>query len=72
MNTSSRYPWLRVGALFVGGLAYGVSPIDLIPDLIPLLGLADDISIWATIFAYALVLHVKAKRSRSKEIAAVR
>jgi uncharacterized membrane protein YkvA (DUF1232 family) len=27
------------------GLLYGVSPIDLIPDLIPLLGLVDDAAI---------------------------
>ncbi len=34
-------PWATVGVL-VGTLAYVVAPIDLMPDWIPLLGLADD------------------------------
>ena len=32
------FPWLTV----LLALLYGASPIDFIPDLIPLLGLADD------------------------------
>ncbi|MBX3118088.1 MAG: DUF1232 domain-containing protein [Fimbriimonadaceae bacterium] len=67
---SSRYPWMRIAALFVGGLAYGVSPVDLIPDLIPVLGLADDVALWATILAYALILRQKTKMAKRKEITA--
>ena len=33
--------WLKLGVL--GMVVYVISPIDLIPDLIPLLGIADDI-----------------------------
>ncbi len=70
MSPSSRYPWLRVGTLFLGGLAYGVSPIDLIPDLIPILGLSDDVALWATILVYALMVRRKVQTARRKEIAA--
>lgn len=66
----NRYPWIKVGAAFFGGLVYGVSPIDLIPDLIPLLGLSDDVALWATILVYALVQRAKVKRESQKEIAA--
>jgi uncharacterized membrane protein YkvA (DUF1232 family) len=33
--------WLKLGAL--GIVVYVVSPVDLVPDLIPLLGIADDL-----------------------------
>ena len=33
---------LSAKAILWGGLLYGVLPIDLIPDLLPLLGIADD------------------------------
>lgn len=33
---------LSAKLMLVGGLFYGVLPIDLIPDLLPLLGIADD------------------------------
>lgn len=35
------FPWMAVVSI-LGSLAYGVSPVDLVPDLIPLLGFADD------------------------------
>ncbi|MEO9966247.1 MAG: YkvA family protein [Reichenbachiella sp.] len=38
------FPW-RTLVMMVGGLIYFITPIDLIPDLIPILGLTDDISI---------------------------
>lgn len=37
-----RMPW-RVRALALGVAAYALSPIDLIPDFIPVLGLLDDL-----------------------------
>ena len=39
--TPSRTPWGAILSL-VSALAYGVSPLDLIPDVILLLGWADD------------------------------
>jgi uncharacterized membrane protein YkvA (DUF1232 family) len=39
-----RTPWYA-RALGIGVLAYALSPIDLIPDFIPLLGLIDDLVI---------------------------
>ncbi|MEP2026091.1 MAG: YkvA family protein [Reichenbachiella sp.] len=38
------FPW-RTLAMMVGALIYFVTPLDLIPDVIPILGLTDDISI---------------------------
>ena len=38
------FPW-RTLAMIVGALIYFVTPLDLIPDVIPVLGLTDDISI---------------------------
>ena len=41
---------LSVKALIIGGLIYMVSPIDLIPDFIPIIGLADDAGVLAMIY----------------------
>lgn len=40
-RNSSRTPWGAIISL-LAALLYGVSPIDLIPDLIPLIGWVDD------------------------------
>lgn len=42
-------PWQSI-LLMIGGLLYFLSPIDLIPDFIPLKGLVDDVAILAYIF----------------------
>ncbi|MDF1753860.1 MAG: YkvA family protein [Verrucomicrobiales bacterium] len=42
-------PWKSI-ALIVGSLIYFISPIDLIPDFIPIIGLADD----ATLLAWTI------------------
>ncbi len=39
-------PWVSI-ALVVGTLIYFVSPIDVIPDVIPILGLTDDVTLLA-------------------------
>ena len=39
--------------MLLGGLLYGVLPVDLIPDLLPLLGIADDaVVILAVVMAF--------------------
>jgi len=43
-------PWKSV-LLIVAGLVYFVSPVDLIPDFIPMSGLIDDVSIILWIFS---------------------
>lgn len=42
-------PWKSI-VLLVAGLIYFITPIDLIPDFIPALGLVDDISMIAFIY----------------------
>lgn len=42
--TDRRVPWFARGVIFLT-LAYAVSPIDLIPDFIPVVGLLDDLLI---------------------------
>jgi len=42
-------PWKSI-LLIVAGLVYFVSPVDLIPDFIPMSGLVDDVSIIMWIF----------------------
>lgn len=40
----------KIKALIIGGLIYMISPIDLIPDVIPILGLTDDATVLAMIY----------------------
>lgn len=47
----------------VMALLYGASPIDLIPDLIPLLGWSDDVTVF--VVAFLLILHgLRSRRQR--------
>ncbi|MFW5761356.1 MAG: YkvA family protein [Cyclobacteriaceae bacterium] len=43
-------PWKSI-ILIVAGLVYFVSPVDLIPDFIPMSGLIDDVSIILWVFS---------------------
>lgn len=40
----------KTKALIIGGLIYMISPIDLIPDVIPILGLTDDATVLVMIY----------------------
>ena len=48
----------RAKAILLGALAYFILPIDLIPDLLPLLGFSDDAAVIAAAIA-ALSSHIK-------------
>lgn len=61
--TRSATPWGAIFSLFLG-LLYGVSPIDLIPDLIPFLGLIDDAAIVPIMLILAFFQYMKAKKQR--------
>jgi uncharacterized membrane protein YkvA (DUF1232 family) len=49
---------LRIKTLILGDLAYLVSPIDVIPDVIPVLGFSDDMGVLAATLV-AISIHVK-------------
>lgn len=55
---------LKYRALFtaLAGLLYGASPIDVLPDVIPLLGLVDDALIVPILLALAYFQFRKGKR----------
>ena len=51
-------------AIIIGSLGYLISPIDLIPDWIPIIGLMDDVS--ALIFVYYRIKNEIDDESREK------
>lgn len=64
MNSS---PW-RVWLPLISALVYGVSPLDLIPDVLPLLGLADDAVV---IVAMVLLTLLQLRRNRKMRTAPI-
>jgi len=54
----SATPW---GAIitFLVGLIYGVSPLDLLPDIIPVLGLVDDVVMVPLMILISVILLVR-------------
>lgn len=59
---SSKTPWGAIVSLFVA-LLYGVSPIDLIPDVLPLVGWIDDALLIPLLLLLAYRLWRNARRS---------
>jgi uncharacterized membrane protein YkvA (DUF1232 family) len=57
-----------IGALVMLGLAtiYTISPVDLIPDIIPIAGLLDDIPLLISTAAYAGYSYRKMKKERER------
>lgn len=47
-------------ALIIGGLIYMVSPLDLVPDPIPVFGFMDDVSVLLAVFSRVMVCGVAA------------
>jgi uncharacterized membrane protein YkvA (DUF1232 family) len=53
------------GVLLVAGLLYGASPIDVIPDVLPLIGVVDDIIIVPTLLFLAFRMYRRKASRRS-------
>ena len=60
-------PWGSIVSL-IAALLYGVSPIDLIPDILPLIGWVDDVSIGGVLVLLALSLFLRHARSKKREL----
>ncbi len=54
-------------ATLVGGLLYGLMPIDLIPDILPLLGMADDTVLLVVVIMAFLHLTKNLRKEMEKE-----
>ena len=63
-TSRSATPWGAIIPL-VSALLYGVSPIDLIPDLIPLLGFVDDALIVPIMLLFAFLQYRRARTRKS-------
>ncbi|MBC8064140.1 MAG: DUF1232 domain-containing protein, partial [Chlorobia bacterium] len=61
MPSRSATPWGAIFSFF-SALLYGVSPIDLIPDIIPVLGWLDDAAIVPIMLILALFQYMKVKK----------
>ena len=57
---SSKTPWGAIISL-LAALLYGVSPIDLLPDIIPLIGWVDDAIIVPVMILLAIVQFRRAR-----------
>jgi uncharacterized membrane protein YkvA (DUF1232 family) len=57
---SNATPWGAIVSLFMA-LLYGASPIDLIPDLIPILGFVDDALIVPILLLFAFFQYKRAR-----------
>lgn len=53
---------LAVAIPGLSGIAYGVSPIDLIPDFLPIIGLVDDLGIVPTLLIISAMLFVRRRK----------
>lgn len=51
-------PWLALAAL-----AYVVSPVDLVPDLVPVLGFGDDTLVLLAVAAQAVAAYLAPKKT---------
>ena len=60
------FSWQTI-VLIVAGLIYFVTPIDLIPDFIPILGFTDDMSVILFIYK-SLSGDIEAYKNRTREI----
>lgn len=64
-RTSSKTPWGAIVSLVVA-LLYGASPIDLLPDFIPLIGFLDDGIVVTVLVGVAWLLWRRRLRQRKE------
>jgi uncharacterized membrane protein YkvA (DUF1232 family) len=62
---SSRTPWGAILSLIVA-LLYGASPIDLIPDFLPIIGILDDAVVVPTLLLLAFLQWRYTRRLRAR------
>lgn len=52
----------------IGGLLYGISPLDIIPDVIPLLGQMDDLGVIIAVLVYFLGKTTHVRRDLRRDV----
>lgn len=72
MNTPTRRstPWGAILSL-ITAVVYGASPIDLLPDLIPILGLVDDVIAVPLLILFAIILYRRRQRADARQVITV-
>lgn len=58
-------PWSAIFSL-ITALAYGVSPIDLLPDIIPIIGILDDALIVPFLIIWSIVLFARHRKQTER------
>lgn len=61
--TPAKVRWMLVAAL-----AYFVSPIDLVPDMLPMIGFTDDVAVLSTVIALVRAHITEAHRLRAEAV----
>ena len=56
----------RAKAIIIGALGYFISPIDAIPDMVPVVGFSDDLGVIALAFSQILI-HIKDSHTKMAE-----
>lgn len=62
---SSRTPWGAILSLIVA-LLYGASPIDLIPDFLPIIGILDDAVVVPFMIVLAIIQWRYSRKARAR------
>ncbi len=55
-------------ALVVLGALYGVSPLDILPDVLPLLGQLDDVTVLMAVFFFFLSMTKTIRKDASEKV----
>ena len=63
----SRTPF-SAKALLSGALLYGILPFDVIPEILPLIGFADDATVWIIALVFFLRMTKTIRKEMEKNI----